>query len=296
MTPRASLVALAAVVALGGIGAIAFRGAALRAGSAALAGGALLGGTGVVLSQGHLSPAGAAFVIVALGVALLVVARSVPWTVSAEPTAIALEAVGLVGAAVGLAGTGTAPTWRLLAYAVTTLGLLLAVRRADDRSTGYAVAALIAAGLTGLAGIAHGRIPGEAVTLPAAVLATGIALLPRFPVRRSWLRFGPALLLTFVTSVVLAVDRGDGWRVAFVLVAASGAVAIGARTRMGAPIVVGSVALLVLAIDGAAPYAAAVPRWLLIGTAGAFALWAGATADRRLEQLRRWRSSIDQLT
>jgi hypothetical protein len=100
----------------------------------------------------------------------------------------------------------------------------------------------------------------------------------------------------FVTSVVLAVDTGDGWRVALVLLVATAAVAIGARARLGAPIVVGGSALLVLAIDGAAPYAAAVPRWLLIGTAGAFALWAGATADRRLAQLRRWRSSIDRLT
>jgi hypothetical protein len=100
----------------------------------------------------------------------------------------------------------------------------------------------------------------------------------------------------FVTSVVLAVDHGDGWRVVLVLLAASGVVAIGARARLGAPIVVGSVALLVLAIDGAAPYAAALPRWLLIGTAGAFALWAGATADRRVEQVRRWRNAVDQLS
>jgi hypothetical protein len=173
---------------------------------------------------------------------------------------------------------------------------VVASRRVDDRATGYAVAALIAGGLTGLAGIAHGRLPGEAITLPAALLAVGIAVLPRVPAHRSWLRFGPALLLAFVTSVVLAVDRGDGWRVALVLVGASGAVAIGARTRLGAPIVVGSLALLVLAIDGAAPYAAAIPRWLLIATAGVLALWAGATADRRLVQLRTWRDALQRLS
>jgi hypothetical protein len=84
-------------------------------------------------------------------------------------------------------------------------------------------------------------------------------------------------------------------RALLVGVAALVAVALGARSRLGAPIVVGSVALLVLAVDGVAPYAASVPRWVLIGTAGVLALWAGATADRRLDQLRRWRSAIDRL-
>ena len=79
------------------------------------------------------------------------------------------------------------------------------------------------------------------------------------------------------------------------LVAAGVAIAVGVRSNLRAPIDVGGLSALVLAIDGIAPVAAELPRWLLIGTIGALALWAGATADRRLDQLRRWRTAVDQL-
>jgi hypothetical protein len=92
------------------------------------------------------------------------------------------------------------------------------------------------------------------------------------------------------------VEHGGALRPVIVLVAAGITVLLGARAGMRAPIVIGSISILVLAIDGIGPLAADLPRWLLIGSIGAIALWAGATADRRLDQLRRWRSTIDALS
>jgi hypothetical protein len=64
-------------------------------------------------------------------------------------------------------------------------------------------------------------------------------------------------------------------------------VLLGARLGWTAPLVIGSLAGSVLVLRLAAPYVAdAVPRWVLIGAAGALLLAVGATWERRLDDAR----------
>ena len=62
-------------------------------------------------------------------------------------------------------------------------------------------------------------------------------------------------------------------------------VGVGVRLGWGAPLVVGGVALGLIAVVSIAPYAAAVPRWVLFGTAGVALLALGVTWERRRQDL-----------
>jgi len=66
-------------------------------------------------------------------------------------------------------------------------------------------------------------------------------------------------------------------------------VVAGARSRLQAPATIGGVTLLVLALNTLGPVAARLPRWATIGAAGLLLLWLGATAERRLTELRHLR-------
>jgi hypothetical protein len=272
VAPAASLVALAVAVGLGGFAAVAFRRAPLQAGAAIVGAGAFLAGAAVVLTERGVAAAPLGAMVAGLAAGMLVVARTVRAPAAHPWVPVALEAVACTGAVVGALAAGSEPTARLVADALVTLAFVAAATRPDDRAAAYATTAVIAAVLTGAAGLAPGTIPAEWITLPAATIALLIALAPASAGRDSGRRFGPALAMGAITSVGLAVTDG-GWRVV---------------------VVVGAASLVVLAVDLGAPYAAAIPRWLLIGSAGAFALWAGATADRRLAQLRHWRDAVDR--
>ena len=60
----------------------------------------------------------------------------------------------------------------------------------------------------------------------------------------------------------------------------------GAQQRWQAPLVVGASVGAVLVLRLAAPYAAAVPPWMLIAVAGAALLVVGVTWEARLRDLR----------
>ena len=64
---------------------------------------------------------------------------------------------------------------------------------------------------------------------------------------------------------------------------------VGARSRLRAPVTVGAIGLVVLALNTLGPVAARLPRWATIGTTGLLLLWLGATAEHRLNQLRHLR-------
>ena len=71
-------------------------------------------------------------------------------------------------------------------------------------------------------------------------------------------------------------------------------VVAGAVRRLQAPVIVGCVALLVLAVNALAPAAAHVPRWIPLGVAGVALLWLGATFERRLGQVRAFTTSVGE--
>ena len=65
-----------------------------------------------------------------------------------------------------------------------------------------------------------------------------------------------------------------------------GLVLAGVRCRLSAPLVVGGLVGGLLVLRELAPYAAAVPPWLLIGLSGALLTLVGVTWESRMRDLR----------
>jgi hypothetical protein len=129
----------------------------------------------------------------------------------------------------------------------------------------------------------------EAYTLPAAVAALVAGWVRRHdpPFDSSWLAYGPGLLLALAPSTIAALE-GDVARALAVVGAGVVVVLIGVRSRLQAPLAMGSLAVLVVALDALAPVAGRVPRWMELAVAGVLLLWLGATIERRLRQAHRW--------
>jgi len=127
----------------------------------------------------------------------------------------------------------------------------------------------------------------EAYTLPGALalLATGLVWMRRHPDESSWRGLATPLTLGVGPSLVVALQEPTSVRALLVGVAGLALVAAGARLEWGAPLVVGGVAVGLVALVNIAPYAAAVPRWVLFGTAGVALLALGVTWERRRQDL-----------
>ncbi len=288
----ATIVALA-VIALIGIAASIRARPATRPLAAAIAGLSLMTEVGVVAHALEARDAIAGFVVLIAAGALLLTARFL------RPLSFArvdLEVASVIGGATGLLLAADESAWRTIALVVLVPVMVSAARLTDERADGYGTAAAIAAVVATFSVVARAPVMVELFSIPSALAALVIARIGSHDTRRaSWATVGPGLLIGFAPSVAVVVAHGGTLRPVLVLVAAGITIAIGVRSNLRAPIDVGGLSALVLAIDGIAPVAAGLPRWLLIGTLGALALWAGATADRRLEQLRRWRTAVDQL-
>ena len=288
----ATIVALA-VVALTGIGASIRMRPSVRPAAAAIAGLSLMTEAGVIAHGLGARTAVVGFVVLTAAGALLLSARFL------RPFAFArvdLEVASVIGGATGCALAAGESPWRTIALVVAVPLLVAAGRHRDERADSYGIGAVIVA--IGATVSLTTRTPEmvEIFSIPSALAALVIARIGSHDTRRaSWATFGPGLLIGFAPSVTVVVAHGGTLRPVLVLVAAGIAIAVGVRSNLRAPIDIGGLSALVLAIDGIAPVAAELPRWLLIGTIGALALWAGATADRRLDQLRRWRTAVDQL-
>lgn len=125
----------------------------------------------------------------------------------------------------------------------------------------------------------------EAYSLPLAALAAavGAVVLRRRRSAASWEVAGPALSAALLPSALATLDDPALIRPLVVVAAGVVAVALGLHHRWQSPILIGSVALLVVAFSQLAPYAVGVPRWVTLGTAGVVLLVLGA----RYEQARR---------
>ncbi|MEP6624054.1 MAG: hypothetical protein ABJC79_06410, partial [Acidimicrobiia bacterium] len=267
-----------------------------RSAATAIAAAGFLVETGFVVHALGASDAAAGSAVFVAAAAFLTGARFV---VRAKSVALPLEVVACLGAVAGVIAASTSPTLRAVVVAASVPVLVLAGRADDHRSDGYDGLALLAALGTTVSLVGEFGAAVELASIPAALAAIAAGHLarlgPETGVRRARTFYGPGLLVGFAPSVAIAVQQGGALRPMLVLLAAGVTVFAGARLSLRAPILVGATAAIVLALDGIAPLAAQLPRWLLIGIIGTLALWAGATADRRLDQLRRWRNAIDQL-
>ncbi|MEJ5254914.1 MAG: hypothetical protein WHS89_06150 [Acidimicrobiales bacterium] len=235
------------------------------------------------------------------------------------PIVVTLAGGMVVGAAwCGRVGRAVRTAVGAVAAGGAAAGLLIASVDPDDGVLGLAVGLTVAAVAVAVAGIAPslsavsrswarwglaGLAVGawwawmaqvsttvvEAYTLPAAVVlgVAGLSHRRTSSSAGSWSAYGPALVIGFGPSLMLALGD-DGWlRPVLVLAAGGAALGVGARARLQAPVVVGAAVLLLEAVDTLAPVVALVPRWLIILLIGLACVWAGATFERRVRDVRR---------
>jgi hypothetical protein len=273
-----------------GPAAVAGAGAALsswlRRASGAVAAVAAAGeGAAVAVHLGAGAAGAGVAVAVASGVALVAGAR---WR-QGSPEGPVVETLGLAGLAFG-AALAAADQVRL-AEALTVAVPALLAAAGPGRHYRWAGSVVAVAAIWAWLVVADVTVL-EAYTLPAAAVALGAGLAARngrAPHPGSWPAYGPGLALALLPSLALA---ADGRGLARPLLLSGGALLVvlaGARSRLQAPLMLGAVTLLGLAVDAAWPVAARLPRWTTIGGSGLLLLWLGATAERRLARLRQLR-------
>ena len=201
----------------------------------------------------------------------------------------AAAALPLLFAGVALAPAGAQSEWT--AVYLTTAGVvvtLMSLLRADRRELGWAGGLLLAmASWVRLWDL--GVSAPEAYTLPsaAALLVVGVVHLRRNPEASTMTALGPGLSLALVPSLLWALNDPTDLRSLLLGLGCLILVLAGAGLRWTAPIALGATVGALLVIRLAAPYVAdAVPRWVLLGTAGALLVALGATWERRLGEAR----------
>lgn len=293
VTIAAALVARNSRTALTGAAAAAVTAAAAAGEVAAI--GALLGVP---------SPWTALLALLALGI-LVLGASCAPaswWSDPPDAVRAGLEAgaavAAVVAAVAGASGSTRPETW--VAVYLTVAGVvltLIALLRPDRRRLAGAGGLLLAAASwVRLADL--GVHAPEPYTLPSALalVAAGLVRLRRSPATGTLPALLPGLLLALVPSLLWLLDDVDGRRALALGLGCLALVLAGVRLGWTAPLLTGAAVGAVLVLRLAGPYVgAAVPRWVLIGLAGALLLGLGATWEHRLRDARRVYAYLDRL-
>lgn len=206
--------------------------------------------------------------------------------VEAGAAAVAVP-LGLAG--VLSAGTGAEATWTAVYLTVAGAAVVaMSLVRSDRRQlTWVGSALLVLASWVRLADL--GVNEPEPYTLPAALalVVVGALRLRRDPDADTVGAVGPGLTLALVPSLLWVLDDPMTLRGLVLGAACLVLVLVGLRGRWSAPLVIGAAVGGVLVVRMAAPYVdAAVPRWVLIGAAGALLIATGVTWERRLQEAR----------
>jgi len=210
-----------------------------------------------------------------------------------------LRLVGGTGCALGLAASAVDADRLWVALLLTGVAVAVLGLREDAR-WGWPASILLTASSWVRLADAHVDTP-EAYTVPPALLLLGFGLLRRHRDHQigSWAAYSPALLLGLVPSLVRAVTDPGSTRPLLLGLAALAVLAVGVARRLQAPLVVGGVVLAVDAVVQLAPYLVAVydavPRWVTIGVVGLALVGAGATYERRVQDLRRVARSMSDM-
>ncbi len=205
------------------------------------------------------------------------------------------------------------PAFEVSAAAVAVLVSVAAVLDADDLLRATAVHLTVAGALVTASSLIHpsrralawpgglllaaatwvrlvelGVHTPEAYTLPSAVALTAVGAwrLRREDASASITLLAPGLTLATVPSLLATLDDPASWRALILGIGCLALVFAGVRLRWSAPLVVGSVVGTLLVLRELAPYAAAVPSWLLIGVSGLLLTLAGVTWESRMQDLR----------
>jgi hypothetical protein len=180
-------------------------------------------------------------------------------------------------------------TW--LAIYLTLAGAavsILALSRPDRRPAAW-LGGLLLAAATWVRLADLGVQAPEPYTLPSAValLVVGLLRLRRDRSAGTGESLSPGLMLALVPSLIWVLSEPGGLRSVILGLACLGLVVGGAQLRWMAPLAYGAVAGLVVVLVEAGPYVGdAVPRWALIGAAGAVLIALGVTWEQRLRDAR----------
>jgi hypothetical protein len=203
----------------------------------------------------------------------------------AAVTAAGLALGGLDGASTAQAGTWAAVYLTLAGGVVTVVSLL----REDRRSLSWAGGFLLALASWVRLWDVGVRAP-EAYTLPSAavLVAVGLLHLRRRRQASTVEALSPGLSLALVPSLLWVLLEPTGLRVLLLGLGCLALVLAGARLRWTAPLLIGAAVGALVALRLGAPYVGdAVPRWVLLGSAGAVLVTAGVTWERQLVEARR---------
>ncbi|MFJ6699675.1 SCO7613 C-terminal domain-containing membrane protein [Streptomyces sp. NPDC091272] len=239
-----------------------------------------------------LAPQQAALLVLVVPAAVALLAA---WTPHA-PAELAATAPMLLAVALA-AGEGPMLSLVLALCGVIAAGTAV---RGDRRPVGWAAGALFLLA-TWVRLAASGVGEPEAYTLPVSVLALAVGALRRRhdPRASSWVAYGPGLAVTMLPSLVAVVADPHWLRPLLLGLGALVVTLLGARHRLGAPLLLGGAVLALVALHELAPYvvqvAGALPRWLPPALAGLLLLVVGATYEQRLRDARRLRSRLGRL-
>jgi hypothetical protein len=182
----------------------------------------------------------------------------------------------------------------LLTIAVLCLGHVAAFvlgRPPFTTAIGWVSIGLAAA--TAIAAIARDAIdPLESATAPIAValLVTGSVQLRRKPAARSWAWLAPGILVLLLPSLVATFTEEALWRLVALGAACVALIVVGALARLQAPLILGSVFVLVHAGRTFAPQLRAIYEstqwWVWAAIGGAIILFLGFTIERRIRNLK----------
>lgn len=204
-------------------------------------------------------------------------------------------AAGLVGAA-AISLTSVDPGWLSWTLAGLALVALAGALRADRRRLAGAGGLLLAASSWVRLADAGVTDP-EPYVLPLAAVALVLGHLRRRrePRTRSFAAYGPGLSALLLPSLLASYAGSPLWRPLLLAGVALVVVLLGVRDRLQAPLAIGGAVLAADAVLLLAPYAAALPRWLVLGAAGALLVAVGATYERRRRDLVVLRGRYDAL-
>ena len=256
---------------------------------------------GVVWTLGAVADVAPQWSTVAVLGALAVLVLGMPWVdgglrrnAPANQARLGLEGAALASAAVvSLAGIDLAVSVNEATWAAVYLTLTgatvsaLALLRSDRRPAGW-LGGLLLASATWVRLADIGVDTPEAYTLPSAMalLTVGLVHLWRNPGASTMTALTPGLLLALTPSLLwVLVDPGT-LRSVLLGAACLGLVLVGIRVHWTAPVVHAAAVGTLLVLRHATPLAEAVPRWALIGTAGALLVAVGITWEQRLREAR----------
>ncbi len=183
-------------------------------------------------------------------------------------------------------------SWTLAAAGIAALAVST---RRDRRAVGLLGGLLLSASSWVRLADAEVTAPEPYVApLAVAALVAGWFRGRSHPTASSWEIYGSGLALALIPSLLRSFADDTPDRGLLVLLVAVVLVLVGAWAKQQAPLAIGAVIAAIDALWLLAPYANALPRWLLLGGLGLLLVLVGATYEARLRDLQRWREGFDQ--